>query len=139
MKPRNTLLTVTELKKPEERTDAGIVLPRNSNTQYSVCRIIAVGDGGTTYENEQSACRDLRPGQQVLVKLMSSRPGAVGGMQLQTIGVNFKDDEGNDLVLIEQMQVVAILAEPEGIVEFHTEDDDAIEEPTPDTPQIIVD
>jgi len=109
LKPRNTLVVVTEIKDAERKTETGIVLPSVTSHEYKVCEVIAVGPGMVTEQGEMSSCRDLKEGMTVLVKLAQSRRVSQDMAQLQPIGVKFTAQDGRALSLVEQSQVVAIL------------------------------
>jgi co-chaperonin GroES (HSP10) len=111
MKPRNSLVTVVEVKDAEVKTDSGLVVPQATGQSYKQCEVVEVGPG-LVVEGDQSSTGDLRSGQRVLVKLNQRMQGPAGGAHLQPIGVKFKDAQDRDLVLVEESQIVAILADP---------------------------
>lgn len=110
MNPRNTFVTVVEVKQAEKKTDAGIVLPTDTAHEYKVCEVVKVGPGAVTMKEEVSSTRDLEPGQTVLVKLAAKRQVGRDAYALAPLGVGFKDDAGRALVLVEESQIVGILA-----------------------------
>lgn len=111
MQPRNTLVTVAPIKN-EEKKVGNIVVPQQTGQQYQQAEVIAVGPGMVASDNERSQCADLKPGQVVLVQVASRRPGPAGGSTLESIGLDYKTDDGRDLVLVEQSQIVGILQQP---------------------------
>lgn len=111
LKPRNTLVTVVELKKGEHHTDSGLVIPSDTEREYKQCEVVAVGDGNCTHKDQLSACRDLKPGMLVLVKLHTLRQISRDMGQLQSIGINFTTDDGRALKMVEETQIVAVLEE----------------------------
>lgn len=112
MKPRNTLVTVAEIQDRNRTTDTGIVIPSQTGNEYKQCEVIAVGPGMITEPNEMNPARDLKPGQLVLVKLKHQRRLDPNHVSLEPIGVGFQSDDGRNLALVEQSQVVGIIAEP---------------------------
>lgn len=111
MKPRNTLVTIAPLKHAEKKV-GNIVLPSRQNQQYQEAEVLAVGPGMVTQDSELSTCRDLKPGQIVLVHVKAQRQVGPNQAVLEPIGMDFKLDDGRDSVLVEQSQIVAILQEP---------------------------
>jgi len=107
LKPRNTLVTVVEIKEGERKAESGIIIPGRSSNEYKLCEVVNVGPGMVTEEGELSTTRDLKPGQQVIVKLHQTRQVSANQAALQPIGVEFTDDDGRPLVLVEQSQIVA--------------------------------
>jgi len=108
LKPRNTLVTVVEVKEGEKQAASGIVIPSRSNREYKLCEIVEVGPGMMTSDSELSLTRDLKPGQKVIVKLHQQRQIAPNQAQLQPIGIEFTDDNDRPLILVEQSQIVAL-------------------------------
>lgn len=106
MKPRNTLVTVVEVKDPAQKTDAGIIVPDATGKQYSICEVVEVGPGYAQF-GERSATDDLASGQRVLVKTHQQSRGPGGG--LDPIGIGFTDDKGRNLILVEEQQIVGIV------------------------------
>lgn len=111
MRPRNTLVTVAEIKSSETKTGSGIVLPANTSNEYKLAEVIHVGDGGLTHKDEISPCADLKPGQLVLVKLAAQRRMSRDYVSIEPIGIGFKTADGRDLSLVDQTQIFAILAD----------------------------
>lgn len=108
LKPRNTLITVVEIKDRDKKTDAGIIVPGGSGGEYKLCEIVAVGPGMTSKAAEVEALDDLKPGQTVLVKL-AARMRQGNQVGLAAIGLEYKDESGRDLKLVEQTNIVAII------------------------------
>lgn len=112
MKPRNTLVTVAEIKDSETTTESGLILPSATGREYKLCEVIAVGPGMITHENEVNPAADLWPGQKVLVKLATQRRIDRDTVGLEPIGVDFKTEDGRDIKLVEQSMIVAIIEDP---------------------------
>ena len=108
MKPRNSLVTVAPIK-DEERKVGNIVVPQHTSKQYQQAEVVAVGPGVLSAEDSVNLCGDLKPGQVVLVQVASRRSGPGGVASLEPIGLDYKTDDGRDLVLVEQSQVVGII------------------------------
>lgn len=111
--PRNTLVAVAEIKEREKKTASGIVIPNGTSQQYKLCEVVAVGRGMATQQGERSLTDDLIVGQQVLVKVAAARRINQDFVGLESIGVDFQTDDGRDLTLVEQSQIVAIVGHPE--------------------------
>lgn len=103
--PRNTLVTIVEIKEAEKKTAAGIVLPTHVGSEYKLAEVVSVGAGCKSEASKAEGLDDLTPGQTVLIKLASRR--GQGG--LQKLGLEYKDDQGRDLILVEQTNIVAIV------------------------------
>lgn len=110
MRPRNSLVTVVKLPEAEKQVGS-LVIPTSLNKQYARCEVVAVGPGIITQLNDVSVCADLKPGQHVLVRVSRSQRIDQNTIALHGIGVEFKDDRGRDLILLEQSDIVAILAD----------------------------
>lgn len=109
LRPRNTLVTVVEIKDAERKSGSGIVIPSRLDKEYVQCEVVAVGDGNVSLPDEQSQCRDLAPGQTVLVKVARSIRVSVTHAGIEPIGMEFTDDQNRPLRLVEQTQIVAIM------------------------------
>lgn len=123
MKPRNTLVTIAPIKQTEKKVGS-IILPGRQSQQYQEAEVLDVGPGMITQKGEVSPCRDLKPGQIVLVHVKAQRQVGPQQAVLEPIGMDFKLDDGRDSVLVEQSQIVAILAEPEDRAAHQPEDTD---------------
>lgn len=110
LNPRNTLVTVVEVKGGDKQVASGLVIPARSSNEYKLCEIVAVGPGMATHPDEISTTHDLKPGQRVIVKLHQQRQISANQAQLQPIGIEFTDDDGRPLVLVEQSQIVATVS-----------------------------
>lgn len=112
--PRNTAVAVVEIKDEEIKTDAGVILPAGTGKTYSQCEVYAVGRGLVT-EGTESETADLKPGQRVLVQLRQQNRGvnAMGqpSSSVTTAGIEFKDAHGREIIIVEQMQILAILSD----------------------------
>lgn len=106
--PRNTLVTVAPIKEAAKKVGS-IVLPARQNSMYQQAEVVQVGPGMVDTTAGLSLTRDLKPGQRVLVKLNNQIRISMEMTGLEPIGVEFKDDSGRELVLVEQTQIVAIL------------------------------
>jgi len=113
MQPRNTLVTVAPIEQAEKKV-GDIVLPGTSSQQYRQCEVLDVGPGMATRKDELSTCRDLRRGQLVLVQTHSQRRLSQDAVGLEPIGLEYRTDDGRDVVLVDQSQIVAILKKPAG-------------------------
>lgn len=111
--PRNTLVAVAEIKEREKKTASGVVIPNGTSQQYKLCEVVAIGRGMATQQGERSLTDDLVVGQQVLVKVAAARRINQDFVGLESIGVDFQTDDGRDLTLVEQSQIVAIVGHPE--------------------------
>ena len=110
--PRNTLVTIVEIKDHEKKTDSGIIVPGSESSEYKLAEIIAIGPGCNSDAAKQEGLDDLRPGQLVLVKLNArARDPRTGGVGLAPIGIEYKDQSGRALKLVEQTNIVAIIDE----------------------------
>jgi len=112
MQPRNTFVTVVEIKEAEKTTEAGIVLPSQTGQQYKLCKVVAVGPGCATMKDERSTTADLKSGQTVLVKLKQKMRVSADAYGLEPIGVGFTDDAGRPCTLVDESQIVGVVAEP---------------------------
>ena len=110
--PRNTLVTVVEIKNKEKKTEHGVVLPTSISNEYREAEIVEVGAGCNSPAAQAESIDDLKSGDRVLVKLNQRSRGPAGGVGFAPIGLAFKDDAGRDLVLLEQTNIVAILESP---------------------------
>lgn len=108
LNPRNTLVTLVEIKDKDKKTSAGIIVPGSSSSEYKLCEVIAVGPGCTSEASRQEGLDDLVPGQTVLVKL-SARVRTATQQGLAPIGLEYKDQSGRDLKLVEQTNIVAVV------------------------------
>jgi co-chaperonin GroES (HSP10) len=115
MRPRNTLVTVAEIKDSETTTESGLILPSATGREYKLCEVIAVGPGMITHENEVSPAADLKSGQKVLVKLAAQRRIDRDTVGLESIGVDFRTEDGRDIKLVEQSMIVAIVDDPTNV------------------------
>jgi co-chaperonin GroES (HSP10) len=114
LKPRNTLVSVAEIKVAERKTAQGIVIPTNTEREYKMCEVIAVGPGMVTQPGETSLANDLAPGMVVLVKLIAARRLDQCSMGLEPVGIAFKLEDGRDIILVDQAQIVAIIGDVAG-------------------------
>lgn len=111
-KPRNTLVAVAEIKEANKKTESGIVVPATTSREYRLCEVIAVGPGMLTHKDEVSPCADLAVGQTVVVKLMHARRIDANTAGLEPIGVDFRTEDGRSITVVEQSQIVAVVADP---------------------------
>ena len=110
-RPRNTIVAVVEIKQAEKKLESNIVVPASTNREYKLAEIVAVGPGMATNPGEKSLTADLKPGQQVLVKLHQKHRIDQNMVGLEPIGVEFRTDDGRDIVLVEQSQIVVIVSD----------------------------
>lgn len=110
MRPRNTLVTVAPIQEKEKEV-GGIIVPDSTSARYQQCEVIAVGPGMIDQEGGRSLCEDLRGGQIVLVQIGQARQSQVGP-RMETIGLDFRTEDGRDLVIVEQSQIVGIISDP---------------------------
>lgn len=109
LKPRNTLVVVAPLEKKETKI-GNLVIPYETGRQYQLCEVVEIGPGMVTQPNELSSTRDLAVEQTVLVKTRSKRLIAADRGVLDAIGVDFTTEDGRALTLVEETQIVAIVA-----------------------------
>jgi len=112
MKPRNTLVVVAPEKQAEKKVGE-LVIPHQTGQQYQTCEVVEVGPGMVTDKDELSSTRDLKVGQKVLVHTKRARRVDQNTGYLEPIGVDFNTDDGRELVLVDQTQIVAILDDDE--------------------------
>jgi co-chaperonin GroES (HSP10) len=136
LKPRNTLVSVVEIRKAEEKVGS-IILPRENSNEYQECEIVAVGPGMCDHADELPLTRDLAVGQRVLVKINAARRISQDHVALQPAGVKYKDDGGRNLILVDQVQIVAILADPDPDRKAVSSDDDNEVKPFNGGPKLV--
>ena len=109
--PRNTLVSVVEIKDAVKQTNAGIIIPQGNKGVYRLCEIVGLGPGCSYNTAELSEMHDLKAGDTVLIKLADRVANKVGGHSLACVGLEYKDEAGRDLVLVEQTSIVAIVSD----------------------------
>ena len=102
--PRNSLVTVRFLKPRKDTMIGKIHIPATQGNQFQLAEVIEVGRGTPDFRIHVGT-DDLRKGQTVLVKT---------GMQLdigQTVQnyIHLKDEEGHDLAVLNQQDIMAII------------------------------
>lgn len=113
IKPRNTLVLVKLILKPEEKV--GLISVPTADKEYAEGEVISVGDGLVAAEGGQSETRDLKPGQRVLVKHQRKhqRPGQMGVQTAFTdegLKLRYEGDQNTEYRLFEQNNILAILS-----------------------------
>ena len=104
--PRNALVTVRFLEPRKETKIGRIHVPVTRGTQFKMAEIVEVGRGTPEF-NIHVGTDDLQPGQTVLVKAGSQIDI---GQTIQNY-VEIKDDEGRDLALLNQHDIMAIIVD----------------------------
>lgn len=107
LKPRNTLVTLVEIKDRDKKTAAGIIVPGSNASEYKLCEIVEVGPGCNSQAAVGEGLDDLKPGDTVLVKLSARVRGPQGQQGLASIGLDYKDESNRDIKLVEQTNIVA--------------------------------
>lgn len=125
LNPRNTLVTIVEIKDADKKTRQGIIIPGSTGSEYKLCEVVQVGPGCNSDASRQEGLDDLSPGQTVLVKLHARGRNAQGIPGLAPIGLEYKDQSGRDLKLVEQTNIVAIV-EDDGQVPILTDVEDGV-------------
>jgi co-chaperonin GroES (HSP10) len=117
LKPRNTLVLVRLILKPEEK--CGEIIIKTDKEQFAEAEVVAVGPDTISASGGESALRDLKPGQRVLVqhKVAMKQMGQGGIEQVRGYkenGLHIKENLAGerDLYLFEQHTVMMILSEP---------------------------
>jgi co-chaperonin GroES (HSP10) len=110
--PRNTLVVVRLLEKPEQKVGA-ITVP-SFQDEYCEADIIRVGPGNVAAEGGVSETFDLKEGQRVYVKHKKAGHGPMG-KQLLLAGIRFLDND-EVFYIFEQSSIIGILSEPAGAI-----------------------
>jgi len=111
LKPRNTLVTIVEVKDAVKKTEAGIIVPGSGGNEFKLCEVVALGPGNDSDASKVEGLDDLKAGQTVLVKLSARVRGPQGQQGLSPLGMDYKDESGRELKLVEQTNIVAIIEE----------------------------
>lgn len=117
--PRNSLVTVRFLEPRKDTMIGRIHVPVTRGTQFKMAEVVEVGRGTPEF-NIHVGTDDLRPGQTVLVKAGSQIDI---GQTIQNY-VEIKDNQGNNLAMLNQHDIMAIIVDT---------DDEATLELTGDT------
>lgn len=104
--PRNSLVTVRFLEPRKDTMIGRIHIPTTRGAQFKMAEIVAVGRGTPEFTTHVGT-DDLHPGQTVLVK---------AGTQIdigQTVQnyIQIKDQEGQDLAMLNQHDIMAIISD----------------------------
>ncbi len=109
---RNTFVALIQIRDKGSTNKQGIYIPAATKTEYRTCMVQAVGSGMTSTEDELSQVRDLQVGQIVLAKVRVADRN--GGIASAPAGIPYKLN-GQDVIIVEQHQIVMILAQPEDV------------------------
>lgn len=104
--PRNALVTVRFLEPRNDTMIGKIHIPATRGAQFKMAEVVEVGRGTPEFTSHVGT-DDLHPGQTVLVK---------AGMQIdigQTVQnyIEIKDQEGHDLAMLNQHDIMAIISD----------------------------
>lgn len=109
MIPRNSAVLVTEVKREEQKVGAGVILPAKTNALFRICKIVAVGEGLVHFENMKPDTSDLKPGMFCVVKVNKSHRIDERMVGIEPLGYEFKTDDGEEMKMVDQLQIVGIL------------------------------
>ncbi|KKL20797.1 hypothetical protein LCGC14_2451870 [marine sediment metagenome] len=104
--PRNALVTVRMFEPRKDTKIGGIYIPSTHGAQFKMAEVVEVGRGTPEY-NALVGTDDLRAGQTVLVKAGQQIDI---GQSVQSY-VEIQDGEGNDLALMNQHDIMAIIGD----------------------------
>ena len=104
--PRNSLVTVRFLEPRKDTMIGRIHIPTTRGTQFKMAEVVEVGRGTPEFTTHVGT-DDLHAGQFVLVKAGSQ---VDIGNTIQSY-IEIKDDEGRDLALLNQHDIMAIISD----------------------------